>query len=77
MVFHRKDGEGYELVADYVKQLNDLNPQMSARLANAFSNWKRFDEQRQGKIKTVLEDILAKDNLTKDVFEIIDKMLNN
>lgn len=77
VVFHRKDGEGYELVADYIKQLNDLNPQMAARLANAFSNWKRFDEHRQSKIKTVLEDILAKDKLAKDVFEIVDKMLNN
>lgn len=76
-VFHRKDGEGYEFVADYVKRLNDLNPQMAARMANAFATWKRFDQNRQAKIESVLSDIMSKDNLQKDVFEIIDKTLRN
>ncbi len=77
VVFNRKDGEAYEFIAHYVKKLNDLNPQMSARIANAFSSWKRLDEDRQDKIHVVLNDILAKNNLSNDVFEIIDKTLKN
>ncbi|MDH5233126.1 MAG: aminopeptidase N, partial [Gammaproteobacteria bacterium] len=73
--FHHESGKAYEFVAHYVKELSQLNPQMSARLANAFLQWRRFDESRQGQMQQQLESIIAQDNLPKDVYEVVSKAL--
>jgi len=75
VVFHQADGEAYEFYADHIIKLNDLNPQMSARLANAFSTWTRYDESRQTLIKDQLHRILKHDGIAKDVYEIVKKTL--
>ncbi|MDH5257421.1 MAG: aminopeptidase N, partial [Gammaproteobacteria bacterium] len=75
VVFHKADGEAYEFFADHIIKLNDLNPQMSARLANAFSVWERYDESRQMMMKAQLQRILAHKGIAKDVFEIVKKTL--
>ncbi|MDH3326150.1 MAG: aminopeptidase N [Gammaproteobacteria bacterium] len=75
VVFHQADGEAYEFFADHIIKLNDLNPQMSARLANAFSIWGRYDEARKTLIKDQLQRILKHNGLAKDVFEIVKKTL--
>ncbi|HFE39374.1 MAG TPA: DUF3458 domain-containing protein, partial [Gammaproteobacteria bacterium] len=74
-VFHQADGKSYEFLSDQIIALNDLNPQMAARMANAFSSWKRYDLDRQEKMKAALEKILAYKTLSKDVFEIVNKTL--
>ncbi len=74
--FHRQDGAGYAFLTHYILQLNNINPQIAARLVSAFSQWRRFDEARKDKMKTQLETILGSDNLPKDVFEIVSKSLN-
>ncbi len=74
-VFHRADGEAYVFYTDYIIKLNDLNPQMSARLANAFSNWARYDKARQILMKDQLQRILKHKGIAKDVFEIVKKTL--
>ena len=76
-VFHQANGAAYEFYADKIILLNDLNPQMSARLANAFSTWKRYDESRQALIKSALEKILSHKTIAKDVYEVVDKTLKN
>lgn len=74
-VFHRADGAGYAFLADNIIALNDSNPQMSARMANAFANWRRYDKSRQDKMTSALERILAHKTVAKDVFEIVNKTL--
>ncbi len=75
-VFHQADGASYAFISDQIITLNDLNPQMSARMANAFSTWRRYDVSRQEKMKSGLEKILAHKTIAKDVFEIVNKGLN-
>ncbi len=75
VVFHQADGEVYEFYADYIIKLNDLNPQMSARLANAFATWARYDDSRQALMKSQLQRILQHKGIAKDVFEIVKKTL--
>jgi len=77
VVFHQANGETYDFVAEQIIVLNDLNPQIAARLANAFNNWKRVDDPRQAKIETALQKILAHSNISKDVFEVVNKTLMN
>ncbi len=73
--FHAADGAGYQFMADQVIALNDLNPQVAARMARAFDRWKRFDAGRQAHARAALERIRAHKQLTSDVAEIVNKAL--
>jgi len=73
--FHRKDGKGYDLLADTVITLNTINPSIAARMASGFNRWKRYDEERQGLMKARLERIKNTENLASGVFEIVSKAL--
>ncbi|MDA0666272.1 MAG: aminopeptidase N [Planctomycetota bacterium] len=73
--FHGANGEGYRFIADMVIQLDALNPQMAARIAGAFSQWRRFDDARQALMKTEMERIAASEALSKDTGEIIARSL--
>jgi len=73
--FHGADGEGYRFLADMVIQLDALNPQMAARIAGAFSQWRRFDDARQALMRTEMERIGATESLSKDTGEIIARCL--
>ncbi len=73
--FHDAKGAGYRFLADRVLELDSINAQVAARLMGAFSRWRKFDDARQGLMKTELERILATSRLSKDVYEITSKTL--
>jgi aminopeptidase N len=73
--FHAADGSGYEFLADRVLELDAINPQVGARLLAPLGRWRRYDEGRQGYMKSQLERILAKDGLSRDIYEITYKSL--
>ncbi|WP_455206151.1 aminopeptidase N [Kaarinaea lacus] len=73
--FHHVSGTGYEFVADYVIELNKLNPQIASRLVTIFTMWRKYDEDRQALMKQQLERIAAEKELSKDVYEIVTKSL--
>ncbi len=73
--FHAADGEGYRLVADAIIRLNTINPQVAARMATGFRSWRQFDAPRRAKAEQEMRRVLATDNLSRDVFEIITRTL--
>ena len=73
--FHAASGEGYRFVADQVLTLDAFNPQVAARLAGTFNQWKRFDEQRQSLAQKELERMQAHPGLSRDVYEVVSKAL--
>ncbi|MEM8755618.1 MAG: aminopeptidase N C-terminal domain-containing protein, partial [Pseudomonadota bacterium] len=73
--FHRADGAGYRFFADWLIRMDDANPQTAARVAGAFETWRRYDEERQAKMRAELERILAKPKLSKDMGEIAGRIL--
>jgi len=73
--FHNATGLGYEFLADTVIRLNTINPQIAAKLAKSFSQWKKLDAKRQALIREQLERIRRTPNLSSDVFEVVDKSL--
>ena len=75
--FHAADGSGYAFLTDQVLAMDSMNPQIAAWLVQNMSRWRRYDEQRQGLMKNQLERILAKEDLSKDVFEITSRSLND
>ena len=73
--FHRRDGKGYALVGEAVRVLDGSNPQVAARLVSAFSQWRRFDGQRQTQMQEQLKKLSNHSDLSPDVFEIVTKSL--
>jgi aminopeptidase N len=73
--FHRKDGKGYQLIADLVIALDGKNPQTAARMIPPLGRWKRFDDGRAAMMRAALERILAQPGLSRDVTEQASKSL--
>ncbi|CDJ28008.1 uncharacterized protein EMH_0036870 [Eimeria mitis] len=69
--FHRKDGKGYELLADVVLRADRINPVAASRGAKIFLTWRRYDEVRQQLIEKQLKRILAEPSLSKNVREVV------
>lgn len=73
--FHALDGSGYAFLTEMVLQLDKMNPQITARLAQAISRWRRFDEPRASNMRKQLEIILSAEGLSKDTYEVVSKSL--
>ncbi|MBU1567939.1 MAG: aminopeptidase N [Proteobacteria bacterium] len=71
--FHEKTGAGYTFLADKILELNTINPQIAARLVAPLINWKRYDIKRQSLMREQLERIIDTQNISRDVYEIVDK----
>ena len=72
--FHTLDGSGYQFVAQQIAALDQLNPQVAARLARAFMRWRKYTEPRRQLQRQALET-LSQAKLSKDVYEIVSKSL--
>ncbi|MBY6003595.1 aminopeptidase N [Salipiger bermudensis] len=74
--FHAKDGSGYRLLAEWLIKLDGKNPQTAARMCSVFQTWKRYDAGRQALMKAELERIAAKPDLSRDVTEMVGRLLS-
>lgn len=73
--FHRPNGEGYELLADRILTIERFNPNIASMLSKAFHWYKRLDPERGQAAKKALERILSVPNLSKGVYEIVQRTL--
>ena len=74
--FHQPDGSAYNLIANQLIALDDLNPQLCARVTTAFDTWKLYDKNRQSMINAALKRIANKPDLSRDTGEILDRLLS-
>ncbi len=75
--FHQNPQESYQFWAHHVVELNQINPQVAARLARALDRWKQFAPNYQVHMKSALEFIAKQENLSSDVAEVIEKALHS
>ena len=73
--FHDVSGAGYVFLADYVIRLNEMNPQIAARLLTPLTTWKRYDTERRSLMKGQLQRVMTMDKISGDVAEIAGKSL--
>lgn len=73
--FHATDGSGYRLVADAIERLDRINPQVAARLAASFSQWRRYTGPQQQLQQEQLQRLQTITGLSADVYEIVSKSL--
>ena len=74
--FHAEDGSGYRFIADKVIEIDRFNPQVSARLVQAFNLCNKLEPHRKNLVKQELQRIRAQEGLSKDVGEIVGKILD-
>ncbi|MFZ0425315.1 MAG: aminopeptidase N [Xanthobacteraceae bacterium] len=73
--FNRKDGAGYEFVADFVLALDPKNPQVAARLMGAFRSWRALESTRRDRAEAALKRVAAAASLSRDVHDIVARTL--
>ena len=73
--FHNINGSGYRFLTDILIRLNESNPQVAAHLVEPLLRFARFDAQRQTLMKRALERLSLIEELSKDLFEKIEKAL--
>jgi aminopeptidase N len=74
--FHAEDGSGYQFLGDQICALDPINPQVASRMIGAFTQWRRFDKERQTAIKKQLERIKNNPKISPDLYEIVSKSLD-
>lgn len=73
--FHAKNGLGYKFVADKIIEIDAINAQMAAGLAGAFKIYEKMNATNKNAMKKELERIASTQTLSKNVYEIISKIL--
>ncbi|MDP6539793.1 MAG: aminopeptidase N [Planctomycetota bacterium] len=73
--FHDASGAGYGLLAEQVRALDALNPQAAARVITPLLRWERFEPGRGERMRERLEELLAAESLSKDLYEKVSKSL--
>jgi aminopeptidase N len=73
--FNRADGEGFEFVAEQILDLDRRNPQVAARLMTAFRSWRTLEPVRRARARDTLERIARRQDLSRDVRDIVDRTL--
>jgi aminopeptidase N len=75
VAFHQLDGSGYEFLTEQVQTLNSVNPQIAARLLTPLTRWKKYNQERQSLMQDALRKIQSIEDLSPDVFEVVNKSL--
>ncbi len=73
--FHNETGVGYRFLGKMLAKLNGINPQVASRLIEPLIKFKHLDVNRQSMMKEELEKLKNLENLSKDMFEKIEKAL--
>ena len=73
--FARADGAGFDFVADSVITVDPINPQVASRLLVSFRSWRTYEAKRRGKAEAALRRIAAEPDLSRDVTDILERML--
>ncbi|MDO4696662.1 MAG: aminopeptidase N [Neisseria sp.] len=72
--FHAADGSGYRFLADRVLEIDRFNPQVAARLVQAFNICMKLEEGRRILMTEELQRIAAAPDLSKDTAELVAKI---
>lgn len=72
---HKKDGSGYDFIAEQTIAVDKINPQVAAQIPVALGSWKKFDPERQIMMKQALTRIIETPNLSPNTYEIVSKSL--
>ncbi len=73
--FHAVDGQGYDYIAQKIIALDRINPAIASGLAGSFNRYRQMQPVNQQQMRSALEHIMRVETLSKNVYEIVDKIL--
>ncbi len=73
--FHSKDASGYKFIADKIIEIDKINAQIASGLAGSFKIYSKLNIQNRELMRVELERILSVESISKNVYEIISKIL--
>ena len=73
--FHAKDASGYKFLADKIIAIDKINPQVASMLCGAFKVCDKMNKHNQDLMKKELSRVISTQGLSKNSFEIINKIL--
>ena len=73
--FHEQSGAGYKFLADQVLTIDKFNPQLAATIVLPLTRGNKLDKTRQELLQQQLIRINQEPNLSKNVYEIINKAI--
>ncbi len=76
VAFHAPTGHGYAFLAEKVIELDAINPQIASGLTTAFKSYSRLNPENKELMKEALEMILNEKEISANVYEIVEKILN-
>jgi len=74
-IFHTV--EGYKYFTDKIIETDKINPQIASRLIGAFKHFNKLISSKRNEMKPCLERIKNTENLSKNSYEIVSKILEN
>jgi len=75
--YHDETGAGYQFLGEILAELDKLNPQISARIAGALIQWRRYDEKRGALMKEELKKLVDMKPISDDMFEVVNRGLKD
>lgn len=75
--YHDETGAGYQFLGEILPDLDKLNPQISARIAGALIQWRRYDEKRGALMKEELKKLVDMKPISDDMFEVVNRGLKD
>jgi aminopeptidase N len=73
--FARADGAGFRFVADFVTEVDKINPQVAARVLTGFRIWPQLESGRRDAAKTALTGLQTSATLSRNTADILTRML--
>jgi len=73
--FARADGAGFRFVADFVADVDKINPQVAARVLTGFRIWPMLASGRREAAKAALTGLQAHGTLSRNTADILTRML--
>ena len=76
VAFHAPTGHGYAFLAEKVIELDALNPQIASGLTTAFRSYDRLNPNNKALMKDALEMIMNEKEISSNVLELVQKILD-
>ncbi len=72
--FHQRNGQGYNVIAEWIKKIDAENPQIAASTTKAFEQIRFLPQIYRGKAKVAFNTLTNSDNLSRATSEILYKI---
>lgn len=73
--FARADGAGFRFVADFVAEIDKINPQVAARVLTGFRVWPMLESGRREAARAALTGLQSSGSLSRNTADILTRML--